>query len=135
MVTFDLGNRALKIIPIPGHEASHIAVYDPQTQILLTGDTLYPGRLYIDDWKVYRDSVHRLALFAREHPVTHVLGAHVEMSDQPGKDYPAGCTYQPHEHPLPLKLEHLLELDKAVEAMGDRAKREVHDDFIIYPLR
>src|SRR5215510_14453291 len=31
IVTYDLGGRILDVIPIPGHEASHIAVYDRQT--------------------------------------------------------------------------------------------------------
>ncbi len=52
-VEFDLGGRILDVIPIPGHEESHVAIYDRQTQILLTGDTLYPGRLYIRDWTAY----------------------------------------------------------------------------------
>jgi hydroxyacylglutathione hydrolase len=47
VVTYDLGDRVLDIIPIPGHESSSIAVYDRQTGILFTGDTLYPGRLYV----------------------------------------------------------------------------------------
>jgi len=35
---FDLGGRILTIFPIPGHEPSHLAIYDPGTRILLTGD-------------------------------------------------------------------------------------------------
>ena len=39
---YDLGGRILDVIPIPGHEASSIAVYDRETGILFAGDTLYP---------------------------------------------------------------------------------------------
>src|SRR5262249_53464706 len=45
--TLDLGNRVLDILAIPGHDAVSIAVYDRQTAILFTGDSVYPGRLYI----------------------------------------------------------------------------------------
>ena len=49
--TYTLDNqRHLAIIPIPGHEKSSIAFYDCATGFLLTGDSLYPGRLYISDF-------------------------------------------------------------------------------------
>jgi glyoxylase-like metal-dependent hydrolase (beta-lactamase superfamily II) len=44
---FDLGGRVLDIIPTPGHEPAHIMVYDARTQLLFSGDMLYPGRLYV----------------------------------------------------------------------------------------
>ena len=49
IVELDLGNRVLDIIPTPGHEESHIAIYDRISKILFTGDTLYPGLLVIRD--------------------------------------------------------------------------------------
>jgi glyoxylase-like metal-dependent hydrolase (beta-lactamase superfamily II) len=36
----DLGGRGLIVLPLPGHAADHIAVYDARTRLLLTGDTL-----------------------------------------------------------------------------------------------
>ncbi len=54
---------------IPGHEDSHVAAYDPRTRSLLTGDTLYPGLLTVQDWPAYRRSAARLARFAEEHEV------------------------------------------------------------------
>ena len=48
-----LGGRDLSIIAIPGHEPSSIAIYDFQTGLLLTGDTLYPGRLYVRDFEAF----------------------------------------------------------------------------------
>ena len=54
---FDLGKRVLNIIPIPGNEQASIAVYDPETKILLSGDSFYPGRLYIRDWDAYKLSI------------------------------------------------------------------------------
>ena len=132
-VTLDLGGRVLDIIPIPGHEPSSIAVYDRRTRILLTGDTLYPGRLYVRDWPAYRASVERLAAFAKSHDVAVVLGTHIEMSSKAGVDYPTGTKFQPEEHQLALKPAHIFELFDAVTKMGERPVRQVHDDFIIEP--
>lgn len=132
--TLDLGGRPLLVLPLPGHQAAHIAVYDPRDQLLLTGDTLYPGLLTIRDWPAYRDSVRRLQAFAREHPVAWVLGAHVEMTARPREMYPLETVYQPEEHALPLKPSHLDALAAAVEAMGATPRRDVHDDFILEPV-
>ena len=52
--TLDLGGRTLVVFPIPGHELSHIVVYDSATHVLLTGDTLYPGLLTVQDWEAYQ---------------------------------------------------------------------------------
>jgi glyoxylase-like metal-dependent hydrolase (beta-lactamase superfamily II) len=44
--TIDLGGgRVLDAIPIPGHDTADLALYDRQTALLFSGDTLYPGRL------------------------------------------------------------------------------------------
>jgi len=131
--TLDLGGRILDILPIPGHEPTSVAVYDRRTKLLLTGDTLYPGRLYIRDWPAYKASVRRLADFVRGHDVAAVLGTHVEMSSKPGVDYPIGSTYQPDEHVLPLTRAHILELDESLTKMGSAPVRETHADFIVYP--
>ncbi|MGH7149125.1 MAG: MBL fold metallo-hydrolase, partial [Planctomycetota bacterium] len=133
--SFDLGGRLLRLLPIPGHQASSLAVYDARTGLLLTGDTFYPGRLYVTDWAAFRSSIARLASFAREHPVAHVLGTHVEMSRTPGVDYPIRATHQPEEHPLELAPARLLALDEFLRTAGDQPVRKVFDDFIVQPLR
>jgi hydroxyacylglutathione hydrolase len=133
-VPFELGGRTLTIIPIPGHEPAHIAVHDPRTGWLLTGDSLYPGRLYVRDWPAYRASIARLAAFSRTSTISAVLGTHIEMSKAPGVDYPAGTTFQPDEHLLPLSVRHLDELNAALVRIGITPRRDVHDDFIITPL-
>ncbi|HEY5948903.1 MAG TPA: MBL fold metallo-hydrolase, partial [Kofleriaceae bacterium] len=76
--SIDLGGRVLDVIGIPGHETTHIAIYDRKTGLLFTGDTLYPGLLFINDWATYRTSVKRLAQFVASHPIANVLGAHIE---------------------------------------------------------
>ena len=66
---FDLGHRELAIIPMPGHDNVSIAIYDPKTKWLLTGDTVYPGRLYIRDWSAFKNSIDRLILFCQTNEV------------------------------------------------------------------
>ncbi len=133
IVDFNLGARILKVIPIPGHEESHIGIYDAQTGILFSGDTLYPGRLYIDDWDAYRASIHRLQTFLEDKAVSHILGAHIEMSLTPGKDFAAGSTFQPLEHALQLSRESLQLLDSELTKLGSIPQSEGLDDFIISP--
>ena len=134
IVDFDLGNRLLKIIPIPGHQASSIAVYDTATKILLTGDTVYPGRLYVNDWNAFKMSIERLVKFTDTNEVSTILGNHIEMTQTPGIDYPMETMYQPKEHQLPLSVPTLKELSNALTALGDTPTKEVHDSFIIYPV-
>ena len=133
--TRDLGGRVLDVLAIPGHEAQHIAIYDRQTGLLLTGDTLYPGLLFINDWATYRTSIARLARFAAAHPIAHVLGAHIEMTATPKVNYAYGTTYQPDEHALGLTAAHVAELDAVLTALGPMplAQPVAHDDFVIDP--
>ena len=113
--TIDLGGRVLDIIPIPGHQTASIAIYDRLTGNLMTGDSLYPGRLYApeDAWQEYAASAQRLADFVMAHPVAHVLGTHIEQSRIAYADYPTGTVYQPNEHVLELTRAHVLELNQA----------------------
>lgn len=129
-VTFDLGGRALEIVRIPGHNAASVAVFDPRTGWLLTGDTIYRGRLYIDDAEAFVDSSARLVAFARDRDVTHVMGCHIEMTTTPGVDYPAGTTWQPNEPPLPMSPAHLDQVAAAAH-LALVPGSYVFDDFII----
>ena len=130
---YDLGNRVIDIVPIPGHEAAHIAVYDRRTGILLTGDTLYPGRLYVSAQQTFRDSVDRLVDFTLSRPIAHVLGAHIEQKRTPFLDYPIGTTQQPEEHVLELGRSHILELQDALRQMPGPMVRTWLRDFIVWP--
>src|SRR6185436_4273060 len=131
----DLGGRVLDVLAIPGHEQTHIALYDRETGLLFTGDTLYPGLLFINDWTTYRASVHRLAEFVASHAIAHVLGAHVEMTSTPGVNYAYQTIFQPEEHVLQLDAAHVLELDAALIALGASppARPVAHADFVIDP--
>jgi len=134
IVTYDLGGRVLDILPLPGHQAAHVAVYDRRDHLLLTGDTLYSGRLYINDWPAYRASVQRMVDFTSAgNPVAWVLGTHIEMNTA-GADYPMGADQHPDEHVLQLGYPVLLKLHEVVLRMGNSPMYEPHPEFIIYPL-
>ena len=129
----NLGGRVIEFIPIPGHQAASIATYDEKTKLLLTGDSFYPGRLYIKDWKAFSESTQHLCDFVTNHKVSYILGNHIEMTKTAGKDYPTGTTFQPDEHILPLKVNDLFLLNESLKKIGAIPKRETLADFIIYP--
>lgn len=134
---FDLGGRRLSIIPTPGHQAAAIMIYDPRLKLLLSGDTLYPGRLYVpvNFLADGRASIDRLAAFAARHPIRAVLGAHIEMTRIPGKDYASEAATHPDEHPLELPAGTIAELQEGLKAPLDTpGARQVHDRFIIVPV-
>jgi glyoxylase-like metal-dependent hydrolase (beta-lactamase superfamily II) len=133
IVQYDLGKRILDIIPIPGHEATSIAIYDRQTALLFSGDTLYPGRLYINEPGEYVRSIKRLVDFTKGKLVAHILGCHIENTRTPYRDYPIGTVYQPDEHVLELGRSHLLELNDALERMNGTVVRKLMRDFTIWP--
>lgn len=135
--TYDLGGRALTILPTPGHQAAAIMIYDPRLQILLSGDTIYPGRLYVPVNFVpdNRASIDRIAAFASRHPIRAVLGAHIEMTRTPGRDYGHEAPTHPDEHPLELPASTIAELRAGLRARLDTPNQpQVHDRFIIYPV-
>ena len=133
--TYDLGGRVLDILPIPGHQPASIAVYDRRTGLLLTGDTMYPGRLYVADGPAFTKSVRRLVEFTRDKPIAHVLGAHIEESRTPFLDYPIGTKFQPDEHVLELSRGQLVELQDALDQMNGTVVRRAFRDFTIWPNR
>lgn len=134
---YDLGHRVLTILPTPGHESAHIMVYDPRLAILLSGDALYPGRLYVpvNFLGDARASIDRLAIFARTHPIRAALGAHIEMTTSPGRDYAHEAPAHPDEHPLELGADAIGELQRGLHAVPDGSlEKQVHDRFIINPV-
>ncbi len=131
--SIELGGRELTILPSPGHQEDAISVYDPQTQWLLTGDTFYPGYIYVKHWEEYKQSISRLAAFATTHEISAVLGAHIEMSDQAGEYYPIGTVYQPDEAPLALTADNLASLNVALK-QADKPQTITRDEFIVAPM-
>jgi hydroxyacylglutathione hydrolase len=129
----DLGDRIVDVLAIPGHQAAHVVYYDRATGILHTGDHLYPGRLYIQDFPTYLESTRKLVKFTENKPIAHIVGCHIEQSSTPFVDYPIGTTYQPQEHSLTLGRGHLLELLAGLESMKDKPVKLALRDFTIFP--
>ena len=128
------GGRVLDLVPIPGHQEASIALYDRKTGVLLTGDTVYPGRLYISDWKVFAASIERLVSFTAAHPVTHMMGCHIEQTSTPFMDYPIGSMYQPLEHSVEMGRAELLELNEALRKQNGVPARVALRDMTLWPM-
>lgn len=133
VVPMDLGGRVLEALATPGHHQAAVTFYDRATGILFTGDTVYPGRLYVFDWEAFDRSIDRLIDFCATRPVTHVLGCHVEMSTTPGVDFPIGCSHHPDELPLELTTEHLHQIRATLDEHEHRPGRYVLPELIITP--
>jgi hydroxyacylglutathione hydrolase len=135
IVPIDLGGRIVDLIPIPGHDVAGIALYDRQTGILLTGDSFYPGRLYVCDaeFPTFVASHQRLVTFTNDRPVAHIFGTHIEQTNTPFVDYPRGTVYQPEEHSLELTRGVLLELNEALIGLKGTLDRVVLRDVILSP--
>ena len=129
----DLGGRMIDVIPIPGHSTASIAFYDRNTAVLLSGDSLYPGRLYVQDFAAFQASTERLIAFTKDKPIAHILGNHIEETSTPFLDYLVGTIYQPNEHELALSRGSLLELEDALLSMHGKPQRLALRDFSVWP--
>lgn len=129
---FDLGERILEVFPSPGHDHREITIYDPSTEFLFTGDTIYPGRFYVFDFPAYVGTLKRILNFSRERKVKYLLGSHIEMSNVPGKDYPITSIYQPDEPPLPMTIEQLERVKNAAEDVSNKRGVHRYSDFLIF---
>lgn len=117
--TIDLGDRVIDVIPTPGHQKAATVFYDRRTGLLFTGDSVYPGKLYVQNWAEFTASVDRLVEWAGQHPVSHVVGCHIEKSAD-GSLYRIGTTYQPDEAPLQLPVTVLTELRQSLTVVNGR---------------
>lgn len=71
--TVDLGDRALQILVTPGHTPDSVVVLDRSHGQIFTGDTFYPGALWLfvpeTDLGAYKRSLERLVPLAAEFKV------------------------------------------------------------------
>ena len=89
----DLGNRIIDALAIPGHDAAGVALYDRQTGILFTGDSVYPGRLYIQDLAAFEKSNQRMLQFTAGKIVAHISAIISSRRARPTSTIPWGpCT-------------------------------------------
>ncbi|KAJ6639896.1 Hydroxyacylglutathione hydrolase, partial [Pseudolycoriella hygida] len=134
LASLDLGDRIINIFAIPGHQIASTAFYDNASKLLVTGDTFYPGRIYVFEWETFKQSVQKLYNFALQHDVSYIVGTHIEMTLTSGVDYPVGATYQPDEQKLPLTVEELGTLNNALQKTSKIPERIVLDKFIVVPM-
>jgi hydroxyacylglutathione hydrolase len=131
--SIDLGDRVLKLIPIPGHQEQSIAIYDEQTQWLLTGDSLYPGSIRVKNWSDYKNSIQRLFEFSQSNSISLIMGAHIEFNAEENKLYKISKTYQPNEPPLAMHVNQLKILNDKLQTTVKPNKLKF-ETFVISPL-
>jgi glyoxylase-like metal-dependent hydrolase (beta-lactamase superfamily II) len=73
---FDLGDRAFTVIHTPGHSPGGIALFEPVTGLLLSGDIVYDGPLIDDAYHSDREAYVATLERMRELPVSLVHGGH-----------------------------------------------------------
>lgn len=116
-VQIELGDRILDALATPGHNATEVSFYDRNTGLFFSGDFLMPGRLLIDDTKADLASAERVAAFVGNHPVTYVLGGHIEENTA-GKLFDWESPYHPNEHALQLTKQDLLTLPGKIRSFN-----------------
>jgi len=81
----DLGGRTLQIVATPGHTPDSIALYDAKNGLLFTGDTFYPGPIFLyrpeTDLDAYVTSIKKLSALPH---VQVLLPAHNVPVADPG---------------------------------------------------
>lgn len=81
----ELGDRILQVIAAPGHTPDSIALLDEKNGLLFTGDTFYPGPIFLyrpeTDMDAYVASVKKLAALAPR--LQLLLPAHNEPVAEP----------------------------------------------------
>ena len=132
VVQFDLGGRVLEITGCPGHHRASIAVFDAWSGFLVTGDTVYPGRLYAPDFPAFVASLERLSEYAHAHDVRYVMGCHNEMTTTHGRDYPLGARHQPNEPPIQMTVAQLDSVRDAAQSIAGKPGVHRFDDYIIF---
>lgn len=129
--TVDLGGRRLLVIPSPGHHETAISVLDPYTGCLFSGDTVYPGRLYVPDMPAFLATMDRLAELGDSGDVSHVLGCHIEL-DRNWRDYPLGVRAHPEEQSPFMPPGRLRAVRDAAHQVADFPGTHSFDGFVIY---
>lgn len=130
----DLGGRVLDVIAAPGHENSHLMLFDRRTRILLSGDSLYPGRLYYKraDLPIYRASMKRVVTALRGRKIGWIMGAHIELN-KAGSQFPAKATVHPDERRLELPATALPTLLDRLNQTSEQSDALSTGEFVLYP--
>ncbi len=78
-IAIDLGGRSIQLVHVPGHSDESVALVAPSSKIILLGDFLYNGALFLfhnDDLAVYQQTVDHLNDLLS--PDYRLFGAHGE---------------------------------------------------------
>jgi glyoxylase-like metal-dependent hydrolase (beta-lactamase superfamily II) len=82
----DLGNRPLRIIFIPGHTPGSIAILDMNNRVLLSGDSIQDGTIFMFEqhrnMPLYVESLKKLSLYTHEFDT--IYPAHGTFPVDPG---------------------------------------------------
>jgi hydroxyacylglutathione hydrolase len=113
----DLGDRTVDVIPTPGHNETEVSFYDRSMGLLFTGDFLMPARLLIDDASADVASAERVVTFAKDRPISFLLGGHIEMNSA-GDLFPWESQYHPHEHALQMTKDDVLAMPAAIRSFN-----------------
>jgi glyoxylase-like metal-dependent hydrolase (beta-lactamase superfamily II) len=135
--TIDLGNRVIDVLGTPGHQAASLTLYDRNTQLLLTGDIVYPGHLFVfspAEYVEFVDSLQRLVDWAAANPVQWVLGCHIEFSNTPFEPYAWGNPVHPDERRLEFAPTKLTDILLAAKSLADNPQCTIFDEFVIHPV-
>lgn len=135
--SIDLGGRVIDVLATPGHHPQSVSLYDRNTQVLFTGDIVYPGHLFVfsaNDWPVFVASIQRLVDWAMTHPVKWVVGCHIETADTPFSPYAYTTLVQPDEHPVQFTPTILPKILHAALSQGGDPQCEIFDWFVIHPV-
>ena len=131
--SIDLGDRVLDVIAIPGHDKLSIAFYDRQTGMLLTGDSLYPGRLYVRDFPEFVRSTQRLVDFTKARSLRTCSARTSNSRPHRIKIIPFGRDISPMSMRWPFTRGTLLELNEALAPAWAQPRRMAMRDFTIWP--
>jgi len=73
----DLGDQVIQLVHVPGHSVESVAILNKSSKVILLGDFLYNGALFLfhnDDLIVYQQTVdHLLSLLSEDY---RLFGAH-----------------------------------------------------------
>ena len=127
----DLGGRRLEVVPSPGHHESAISVLDPYSGFLFSGDTVYPGRLYVPDMEAFLVTIDRLAELSDSGEISYLLGCHIEL-DGDGRDYPLGVREHPMEESPFVPADRLAAIRGAARSVAHSPGVHRFDGFVIY---
>ncbi|QMV18877.1 MBL fold metallo-hydrolase [Granulicella sp. 5B5] len=127
----DLGDRVIEVIPTPGTHKDGVSFYDPYTDLLFTGDLIFPGKVNVSNDRDYVASLQRLVEWNKTRPVKWVMGGHIEMQFVPGKAYPRFATYKPYERLLQMEPAVLADALSSAQEVQGKQMMLVRPDFML----